>query len=126
MGATLRDHRHTRRVTAAELIVAALVAVGLALRLRLIGQGLWSDELAYRDIHGHSFRETMRIVAEGHENSPPVYFVLAWLSSKLGSDPALLRLPSLVLGTATIPVVFLIVSEPWGAGPGSWRPGSWR
>ncbi len=96
-------------MTAAELIVAGLAAVGLALRLRLIGQGLWSDELlAYRDIHGNSFRETMRIVAEGHENSPPVYFVLAWLSSKLGSDPALLRLPSLVLGTAAIPVVFMI------------------
>jgi 4-amino-4-deoxy-L-arabinose transferase-like glycosyltransferase len=109
MSITLREAPPTRRIAAETAVVGVLVAFGFTLRLRLLGQGLWSDELiAYGDIHGKSFRGLLKALSEGVENSPPLYFVLAWMSSKLGSDPALLRLPSLVLGTAAIPLVYLL------------------
>ena len=38
------------------------------------------------------------------ENTPPLYFILAWLSAKLGSAYGWLRLPSVALGTATVPL----------------------
>lgn len=91
------------------LVVLALTAVGLGLRVRLMGQGLWGDELlTYHDVHGRGLGGLLKALGEGLENSPPLYFLLARLSSLLGNDPALLRLPSIVLGTATIPLVYLV------------------
>jgi mannosyltransferase len=112
--ASFVDTKHVlklRRPTDAlhKIVLIALVAVGLWLRLRVFDQGLWSDELiAYNDIHGRSLRGLLKILTQGVENSPPLYFLFAWGSSKLGSDPALLRLPSLVAGTAAIPLVYLL------------------
>jgi mannosyltransferase len=109
MTTTLRAPRPTRRIAAETAVVGAAAVVGFVLRVRLFHQGMWSDELiAYGDIHGKSFRGLLKALSEGVENSPPLYFVLAWMSSKLGGDPALLRLPSLVLGTAAIPLVYLL------------------
>lgn len=42
------------------------------------------------------------------EITPPLYFIFAWLSMKLGSDPEWVRLPSLLAGTAVIPLVYLV------------------
>ncbi|MBA3262226.1 MAG: glycosyltransferase family 39 protein [Thermoleophilaceae bacterium] len=91
------------------MVVFVLAAAGLGLRVRLVNQGLWGDEqLAYDDIHGKSLIGVLNAVSEGIENSPPLYFILARLTSALGNDPALLRLPSIALGTATVPLVYLL------------------
>src|SRR4029079_13021536 len=42
------------------------------------------------------------------EITPPLFFVFAWASSKLGSNPEWLRLPSLLAGTASIPLLYLV------------------
>jgi hypothetical protein len=89
-------------------LVGGLTAVGFVLRVRGLGQGLWGDELIARADVSHSFGGMLDEVANGIENSPPLYFVLAWASDRLGSDPSLIRLPSLILGTATIPLVALV------------------
>src|SRR5215213_1971416 len=99
--------------------VAVLTAAGFVLRARLFGQGLWSDELlTLREVQGKDLGGLLRQIAHGVENSPPLYFLLAWLSSKLGSDPALLRLPSLALGTATVPLVYLLGARSVGGRAG--------
>ena len=60
----------------------------------------------------------MSSVSSDAEISPPLYFILAWLSTKLGSAPELVRLPSLIAGTVSIPLVYLVgaraVSRPAG------------
>jgi hypothetical protein len=90
-------------------LALVLTVAGLVLRARLVGQGLWGDELlAYQDVHGHDLSALLNALTEGLENSPPLYFLLAKLSSLLGPDPAWLRLPSVALGTATIPLVYLL------------------
>lgn len=45
-------------------------------------------------------------IRSGVEVSPPLYFVLAWLTSNLGNSPELLRLPSLVIGVGLVPLTF--------------------
>ena len=42
------------------------------------------------------------------EITPPLSFLLVWLRTRLGHSPELLRLPSLIAGTATIPIVYLV------------------
>ena len=89
------------------LVVAGLTAVGFALRLANFGQGLFADELSTAWIvSGHSLGHVLHEVRSNDEITPPLYFVLAWAASKLGSNPDLLRLPSLIAGTASIPLTY--------------------
>jgi hypothetical protein len=107
-----------RRIRSDWVLVGAFAALGLALRVPELGQGLWGDELlANRDVD-HDFGGMLAALTSGPENSPPLYFTLAWLSRRLGGDPALIRLPSLILGTATIPLVALLGSRTVGRWPG--------
>jgi len=90
-------------------VVGILVIVGFLVRLAGIGESLFGDELfAYEEIHEHSLAQVVGNVTQGEENSPPLYFVLAWGAMKLGDDTVFIRLPSLVLGSATVAVVYLL------------------
>lgn len=91
------------------LAVAVLTALGFALRLARYEQTVFGDELStLYGVSGRSLSEVMSYVSGDAEISPPLYFILAWLASKLGSAPELIRLPSLVAGTASIPLVYLV------------------
>jgi len=101
------------------LAVAALTALGLALRLARYQQTVFGDEMSTLYIvRGRSLSEVMSYVSGDAEISPPLYFVLAWLTTKLGSAPELVRLPSLLAGTISIPLTYLVgaraVSRPAG------------
>jgi uncharacterized membrane protein len=77
------------------------------------------DEVfTYYDIVGHSFGSVLSTVHTGGENSPPLFFLLAWASAKLGDPSVWIRLPSLVLGTATVPVVYALGRETVGRAAG--------
>jgi 4-amino-4-deoxy-L-arabinose transferase-like glycosyltransferase len=94
------------------LLVAVLTLATLGLRASQLHQSLFGDEvLAVGEISGHTLRYTVDTVSNGVESSPPLFFVLAWLSAKLGDPTVWIRLPSLLLGTATIPVVYLLGRE---------------
>ncbi len=97
-------------IDAALGVVGLLTLIALALRLPHIGESLVGDEMyAYAEVHNRSFTEVFERVREGGENSPPLFFALAWLSMKLGGDSTvLIRLPSLVLGTALVPLVYVL------------------
>jgi len=96
------------RIRSDAVLVGALAALGFAFRVFELREGLWGDELlAYRDLR-LDFGGMLHALESGPENSPPLYFLLAWLSRQLGGDPTLMRLPSLILGTATIPLVALL------------------
>jgi hypothetical protein len=89
--------------------LVALTICGFVLRLVGINQSLYGDE-----------RYTTAIVTQNgltgiwHQIyytsiTPPLHYYLAWLAVKLGGDvTALVRLPSLVLGTALIPLIFFL------------------
>lgn len=89
--------------------LAVLIAIGVILRLLRIGDTVFGDELSTLYIvRGNGLSGTVSAVASDAEISPPLYFVLAWLSTHLGSAPELVRLPSLLLGIASIPLAFMV------------------
>ena len=101
------------------VVVGLLTVSVFVVRLTQMHQSLYGDEvLALREIVGHTLLGTVRAVRGGVESSPPLFFVLAWLSAKLGDPTVLIRLPSLILGTATIPVIYLLGRETIGRAVG--------
>lgn len=91
------------------LSLVALTVVGFVLRVVGINQSLYGDE-----------RYTYAIVTQNglggvwHQVyttsiTPPLHYFLAWLFVQLGGEKAvLIRIPSLLLGTAMIPLIFLL------------------
>jgi mannosyltransferase len=111
--------------------VIALTAVALLARVATLDvQSFWSDEAATVDVLRHSFRGMLDAVWDG-ESTPPLFYVLAWLWSKLaGTGEVALRLPSALLGTATVPVVAALARRAaagavGGAGGGHVAAGGW-
>ncbi len=97
------------------LALGALTVLALVWRLSQIDQSLVGDEgYTFQDISAGSLGSTISLVNAGGENSPPLYFILAWFTAKIGDPSVWLRLPSIVLGTATVPVVYGIGREVFG------------
>jgi mannosyltransferase len=93
--------------------LAALLVLGAALRLSTLGlQSFWYDE-AFTPVHvlHHGLAATMRSVAHT-ENSPPLWYLVAWLDVRvLGDGAVALRLPSALAGIGTIAVAWPIGEE---------------
>jgi dolichyl-phosphate-mannose-protein mannosyltransferase len=91
------------------LAVGGLTLVGFLIRLAQFDQSLLGDELStYWIVHGHGLGDVLSSVRSDDEITPPLYFVLGWASLQVGPDPEWVRLPSLLAGTATIPLVYLL------------------
>ncbi len=91
--------------------LAAIVVLGLALRLSGFSGSLYGDEISsYFVVTGNSLGRLMHLLS-GHsrELSPPLYFVFAWLTEQLvGGSVHALRMISLLSGVATIPLTYLL------------------
>ena len=92
--------------------MAALTIVGLAFRIAVDGQSLVGDELSTLWIVTHNgFSGVVSIVSSDAEITPPLYFILAELASKLGTSSDLIRLPAMIAGTLMIPLTYLLGRE---------------
>jgi hypothetical protein len=93
--------------------LAALTLLAAALRLSTLDlQSFWYDE-AFTPVHvlHTSLFATLRGVVHT-ENSPPLWYVIAWADSRvLGTGEVALRLPSALAGIATVPVAWMIGRE---------------
>jgi mannosyltransferase len=93
----------------AALLVGGITLAGFVLRLAQFDQSLLGDELStYWILHDQSLGEVLSSIHSDDEITPPLYFALAWLSLQVGPDPEWVRLPSLIAGTVTIPLVYLL------------------
>ena len=89
--------------------LGALVLVALLLRVPLMDDAFFADELStYYVVRDHGLGEVVDFVRSAQEQTPPLYFVLAWAADQLGHDSWLMRLPSLLAGLALIPLVYLL------------------
>lgn len=95
------------------LLVGVITVAGLLLRLRPFGDSLFVDEVgAYWIVTGHSFGQVIHLMSgqvPSPELNPPLWFVFAWASEKVfGASPQSLKLVSLLAGTATIPMTYML------------------
>jgi mannosyltransferase len=103
-------HADARRVSRATLsAVLGLTAAAAVLRILMAQDNLWGDELyLYAIVHDHSLGSALAIVHDT-ESTPPLYFVLAWVAARIGQDDQVwIRVPSLILSTATVPVLYAL------------------
>ena len=100
---------------------------GLRARLSGIDQTLYADEdFTYYIVARNGLRGVWDAVYNT-SITPPLHYGLAWLSLKLGGDgTVLVRLPSLLLGTALVPLVYAwarrLGDAPAGSSPPCWWP----
>jgi hypothetical protein len=114
-----RPGRPWRRPGAAAVAVASLTVIGAALRLDVAGQSLFGDELStYWIVTTHDLGGLLGFVGDEIEITPPLYFVVAWLATQIDASPELLRAPSLLAGTAAIPLVYALGLRTTGRGAG--------
>jgi 4-amino-4-deoxy-L-arabinose transferase-like glycosyltransferase len=96
------------RVGGPAAVVAGLTVLALALRLALMRDSLLGDELIMFDIvHGRGLGDVLHIV-RATEKTPPLHFVLAWASARIGDPTLWIRLPSLLAGVGLVPVAYLL------------------
>jgi uncharacterized membrane protein len=96
------------------LVVGALTLVALALRLPLLRDSLLGDELImFGIVHDRPLGDVLHIVRET-EKTPPLHFVFAWASARLGDPTLWVRLPSLLAGVGLVPVGYLLGRETVG------------
>ncbi len=91
-----------------DLVLVAIIALAAALRVHdFVTQSLWLDEaISFREASG-SLPEV--IAATLNENFPPLHNVILWASmAVLGDAEWALRLPSVLMGMATVGLVYLI------------------
>jgi uncharacterized membrane protein len=107
-----------RLAISAPTVVGGLTVVAFVLRLLLVRDSLLGDELILYDIvHDRSLGDILQIVHDT-EKTPPLGFVLAWASAHIGDPTLWIRLPSLLAGTALVPVTYLLGRETVGTAAG--------
>jgi hypothetical protein len=86
--------------------------LGLALRLPSFDDALYGDELAtYFVVTDHGLDEVVDLLqgtSPTGDLSPPLFFMLAWLTEGLGDPQQSLRVVSLLAGAAAIPLTYLL------------------
>src|SRR5437764_6826676 len=90
-------------------VLGAITVAGAVIRFATLGvQSYWLDEAATVQLMHKGLHAMLAGVVRG-ESTPPLYYCVAWLWAKVfGTGEVGLRSLSAVLGTATIPVAFLL------------------
>src|SRR5215210_2218122 len=96
-------------------LVGGITLVALALRLPSLNDALWHDELSTNFVvHGFGVGNLFEIRHGDQEGTPPLFFMLTWLTSHFDGNEAL-RLVSLLSGLAAIPLTYLLGLRTVGA-----------
>jgi mannosyltransferase len=104
--------RPARRALGTRELVLALTLLGAALRFSTLNvQSIWQDEAATLILLHRGLAGTLSHLAAS-ESSPPLYYVLVWLWTHLfGTGPLGFRSFSALIGSATIPAMYLAGRE---------------
>src|SRR5262249_18372677 len=88
-------------------VVAALTLAGAALRFGTLDvQSIWGDEAITIALVHRTFGSMLSHLSSS-ESAPPLYYVLAWIWTKVfGTGPVAFRTLSALAGTITIPLVW--------------------
>jgi hypothetical protein len=95
--------------------VMLVTAVALALRLGTLTTGLWLDEVL-TTIGGQSL--TWVLYSPQIFGHPPLQYLVAWVFASPGASELTLRLPFVLAGTATVPLVAVLGRTLFGRATG--------
>ena len=100
---------------------AALAAISLAGAVpRLIASAeslAWDELYLYAWVHDRGLWPMLKTVA-AKEKTPPLGFVLAWLADQVATVPQAVRIPELIAGIATIPLIGMLGRRAFGPAAG--------
>jgi hypothetical protein len=83
--------------------------VGLLLRLPSLDDAVFGDEAStYFIVTGRDLGQVLDWVRSDLEVSPPLFFMLTWVTHSVGESVESLRLVSLAAGVATIPLTYVL------------------
>ena len=100
--------RESSPTSATVLLLVGLILIGLALRLPSFNDSLWADELSTNFVvHGFGVGNVISILKGDQEGTPPLFFLLAWLTKGI-DDAEGLRIVPLLAGLASIPLTYLL------------------
>lgn len=87
------------------LKVSPLILLGLSIRLLFLGKhSFWYDESFAYYIASSPLQDFLQLLK--FDNNPPVFYLILKLWSQISTDVAFLRLLSLILGVASIPLFY--------------------
>ena len=90
------------------LTLVGAIIVAACLRWACIHQSLFGDELfLYSEVHLRSLGQMLSLV-HTMENTPPLFFLLAWVLAKGRSAMLLVRVPSLIASVAIVPLIYVL------------------
>lgn len=96
-------------------LIGGLMLAALALRLPSFNDSLWGDELATNFVvNGFGVGDPLWIVRHGKEATPPLFFLLTWLTKGFDGVDGL-RVISLLAGLLTIPLTYALGVRTVGA-----------
>jgi hypothetical protein len=94
------------------VLIAVVTVAGFLLRWPSFNDSLSGDEVStFYIVNGHSLGRVLSLIYSGQESTPPLYFLLAWLTKGwFGSAHVAqgIRLVPLITGTAAIPLTFVL------------------
>ncbi|MDP8257648.1 MAG: glycosyltransferase family 39 protein [Candidatus Alcyoniella australis] len=104
----------------AQILLALIAALGLALRLyQLTRLSFWSDECLTLAVTAMDPGRILRIILYTDVHPPAHYYIIA-LWQRISNDEAFIRLLPVLLGTATIPLIYLVGSRLINRSVGLW------
>lgn len=100
------------------LLIGLFAALGLGLRIYGATESPFGDELIlWQLIDNRSFGSMLAQVVQ-QEKTPPLGFVLSWVTSQLGPTDPWMRAPSVIAGTALVPLTALLARRAFSSTAG--------
>ena len=92
--------------------IIIVLVLGFILRLINLNQSLWLDEAVQAITSQGTFLNLFQELRGDFH--PPLYHLFMWVWVHFfGNSEIILRLPSVIFGTLTIYIVYLIAKEKW-------------
>jgi cellulose synthase/poly-beta-1,6-N-acetylglucosamine synthase-like glycosyltransferase len=97
-------------LTRPTVLPSAITALGLSVRL-IVPRGLWLDDMTSVYDARLPF-STMLHVLQTTDDHPPLYFSILWVTIRVFGDTEMsVRIPSIVIGTLVLPMLYLLGKE---------------